>query len=166
MKNRIKKLRKALDLTQAAFADRIGMKQNTIATYEMGRAIPSDPTINNICKEFGVSERWLKDGRGEMFVPSASNVLDALAAEHNLTHGDYILIEKFLRMKPESRQAIVDYVIEVASAISSDDIPATSPAYPSRLNIDAEVASYRAELELQEKVADELSASDGVSATG
>lgn len=166
MKDRIKKLRKALDLTQAAFADRIGMKQNTIATYEMGRAVPSDPTINNICKEFGVSEIWLKEGKGEMFVPAASNALDALAAEHNLTHGDYILIEKFLRMRPESRQAIVDYVMEVAAAISADDIPSTTPAYPGKVDIDAEVASYRAELELQEKVEAGSSASAGVSATG
>lgn len=69
MKERIRKLRKTLDLTQKAFAERIGMKSNTIATYEMGRAIPSDPAINNICKEFGVREQWLRDGIGEMFQP-------------------------------------------------------------------------------------------------
>ena len=69
MKERIRKLRKTLDLTQKAFAERIGMKSNTIATYEMGRAIPSDPAINNICKEFGVREQWLREGIGEMFQP-------------------------------------------------------------------------------------------------
>ena len=31
MKERLKKLRKSLDMTQQAFADKIGMKQNTIA---------------------------------------------------------------------------------------------------------------------------------------
>ena len=69
MKERIRKLRKTLDLTQKAFAERIGMKSNTIATYEMGRAIPSDPAINNICKEFVVREQWLREGIGEMFQP-------------------------------------------------------------------------------------------------
>ena len=69
MKERIRKLRKTLDLTQKAFAERIGMKSNTIATYERGRAIPSDPAINNICKEFGVREQWLREGIGEMFQP-------------------------------------------------------------------------------------------------
>lgn len=67
MNERIKKLRKTLDLTQLEFAERLGMKQNTIATYEMGRSNPSDPTINNICKEFNVSETWLRTGAGEMF---------------------------------------------------------------------------------------------------
>ena len=67
MKDRLKKLRKELDLTQQAFADKIGMKQNTIAQYEMGRTTPSDAIIFSICREFGVNEKWLSSGEGEMF---------------------------------------------------------------------------------------------------
>lgn len=67
MKDRLKKLRKELDLTQQAFADKIGMKQNTIAQYEMGRTTPSDAIIFSICREFGVDENWLRTGEGEMF---------------------------------------------------------------------------------------------------
>lgn len=67
MKDRIKKLRKELDLTQQAFADKIGMKQNTIAQYEMGRTTPSDAIIFSICREFNVNETWLRTGDGEMF---------------------------------------------------------------------------------------------------
>lgn len=67
MKDRLKKLRKTLDLTQQAFADRIGMKQNTIAQYEMGRTIPSDAIIFSICREFNVNENWLRTGEGDMF---------------------------------------------------------------------------------------------------
>lgn len=68
MKERLKKLRKTLDLTQQAFADRIGMKQNTIAQYEMGRTVPSDAIIFSICREFNVNEDWLRTGEGEMFL--------------------------------------------------------------------------------------------------
>lgn len=67
MKDRIKKMRKELDLTQQAFADKIGMKQNTIAQYEMGRTQPSDAIIFSMCREFGVNETWLRTGKGEMF---------------------------------------------------------------------------------------------------
>jgi transcriptional regulator with XRE-family HTH domain len=67
MNERLKKLRKTLELTQQEFAVRIGMKQNTIATYEMGRSIPSDLCIRSICREFNVNEQWLRDGTGEMF---------------------------------------------------------------------------------------------------
>lgn len=68
MKERLKKLRKSLDLTQQAFANKIGMKQNTIAQYEIGRTIPSDAIIFSICREFNVNETWLKTGEGEMFI--------------------------------------------------------------------------------------------------
>ena len=66
---RIKSLRKALGLTQQVFADKLGLKQNTVATYEMGRSVPSDRTILAISKTFGVSESWLRYGDGEMFTP-------------------------------------------------------------------------------------------------
>ena len=67
MKDRLKKLRKELDLTQQAFANKIGMKQNTIAQYEMGRTTPSDAIVFSICREFNVNENWLRTGEGEMF---------------------------------------------------------------------------------------------------
>ena len=69
MKDRLKELRKALNLTQQKFADKLGVKQNTIAQYEMGRNDPSDAVIISICREFGVSEAWLRNGEGEMFIP-------------------------------------------------------------------------------------------------
>lgn len=64
---RIRKLRKALDLTQQEFASRIGTSQNSLAGYETGRRNPSGSVINNICKEFHVNEDWLRNGSGEMF---------------------------------------------------------------------------------------------------
>lgn len=70
MKDRLKELRKALNLTQQKFADKLGVKQNTIAQYEMGRNDPSDAVIISICREFGVSESWLRNGEGEMFIPT------------------------------------------------------------------------------------------------
>lgn len=68
MNERIKKLRKALNLTQQDFAERIGTTQNNIANYESGRRNPSGAAINNICKEFSVNETWLRSGEGEMFL--------------------------------------------------------------------------------------------------
>lgn len=73
MNERIKKLRKALDLTQQQFADKIKVKRNTVATYEMGRSEPSDSAISLICREFNVNETWLRTGNGEMFVQRTRN---------------------------------------------------------------------------------------------
>lgn len=64
---RIKKVRKTLDLTQQEFSDRIGMKRNSIAQVEMGRNT-SEQTIISICREFNINETWLRTGKGEMFL--------------------------------------------------------------------------------------------------
>lgn len=64
---RIKKVRKVLDLTQQDFADRLGMKRNSIAQVESGRNT-SPQTILAICREFNVREEWLRTGEGEMFI--------------------------------------------------------------------------------------------------
>lgn len=73
MNKRLKKLRKALDLTQQEFADKIGIKRNSFANYETGRNTPIDAIIVSICREFNVNEKWLRDGIGEMFLPADRN---------------------------------------------------------------------------------------------
>lgn len=78
MKDRLKQIRAAVGaqekangkpLTQQEFADRLGLKYNTIATYETGRQEPSDRTIADICRVYDVNEIWLRTGVGEMFQP-------------------------------------------------------------------------------------------------
>lgn len=68
MKDRIKKIRKELELTQQEFADRIGVKRGGIANYEIGRNEPTDSVISLICREFNINEDWLRTGQGEMFI--------------------------------------------------------------------------------------------------
>lgn len=65
MNERIKELRKILGLTQQDFADKLLLKRNTIATYEMGKATPSERVIQDICEKFNVNEKWLRTGQGE-----------------------------------------------------------------------------------------------------
>lgn len=68
MNERLKKLRKTLDMTQQEFADKIGTKRNTIAKYETDTNVPSAAVISLICREFNVNEEWLREGKGEMFI--------------------------------------------------------------------------------------------------
>lgn len=67
MNERIKNLRKTLGLTQQEFADKIGMKRNTYANYEMDRNEPSASVLALIVRTFNVNETWLRTGEGEMF---------------------------------------------------------------------------------------------------
>lgn len=67
MNNRIRELRKELGLNQTDFGKRIGIKQTTVAGYETGAKNPMDAVITSICREFNVSEVWLRTGEGGMF---------------------------------------------------------------------------------------------------
>lgn len=158
MKDRLKKLRRELGLTQTEFAARIGSAQNTITGYENGRREPSSQVIALICKEFHANEQWLRDGVGEMFAPAPTSALDALAQEQKLTHGEYILIEKLLHLKPEVRQGILDYIMEVAAAVNADDVPANAPAVPGM-----SAAELHAELDRQLGMEKEAEAKSEVS---
>ena len=67
MNERIKKLRKELDLTQQKFADRLGVKRNTVGQWECGINAITERVIYSICREFNVNEDWLRYGEGEIF---------------------------------------------------------------------------------------------------
>lgn len=66
--NRIKSLRKALNLTQQEFADKIDVKRNTVAQYEIGRNEPQSAVVTLICNTYNVNRHWLETGEGEMFL--------------------------------------------------------------------------------------------------
>lgn len=64
MKDRIKKIRKKLDLTQQEFADKLCIKRNTLASYETGKSNLSDAAVSLICTKCNVNEKWLRTGEG------------------------------------------------------------------------------------------------------
>jgi len=68
MKDRIRRIRKELNLTQQEFADRIGIERGIVANYEIGRNEPTDAVISLICRGFDVNEEWLRTGEGDMFI--------------------------------------------------------------------------------------------------
>lgn len=69
MKDRFKELRKELNVTQQEFADKLKISRNFVAQIEMGSKVPSNRTIDDVCREFNVNEEWLRTGNGDMFVP-------------------------------------------------------------------------------------------------
>ena len=126
MKDRIKKIRRILGLTQQEFADRIGIKRNTIANYETGRNDPVDSVVSLICREFGVSEEWLRYGTGEAFVPNIDDELEALVKRYGLSSADKVLIERYMGLKADSRETIINFIIDAAASLKNVDVKASS----------------------------------------
>ena len=70
---RFKFLRKQLKLSQEAFGQEIGLSRGEVNNIDRELTIPKDFTIQMICREFGVSEEWLRNGTGDMFVPQTED---------------------------------------------------------------------------------------------
>ena len=122
MKERLKKLRKTLDLTQQEFADKLKVPRNTIGGYEVGKSNPSDAAVNNICNIFNVNEEWLRTGNGEMFIELTRDeqiehfVGDALKSEDDsfkkkfismlaaLNESDWEVLQKMVELLQENKK--------------------------------------------------------------
>ena len=105
MKSRLKLLRQKLGLTQAEFAKGLKLKDNTISTYENGIRVPPDSTIALICTTYNVSEEWLRDGIGEMFVTRTPN--QELAR----------FIAQVFKDEPDSlRRFVLEFIMEATPA--------------------------------------------------
>lgn len=55
-------------LTKTAFADKINVTQQYVSNLCLGKKIPSDRTIADICREYDVNEEWLRTGRGDPYI--------------------------------------------------------------------------------------------------
>lgn len=68
MGKRIKLTRNKLGLTQQAFASELGVEQGYISNIERGVRMPSEVLIRYICLKFNITEMWMREGKGEMFI--------------------------------------------------------------------------------------------------
>ena len=125
MNYRIKEVRTVLGISQQEFADRIGIKRGAVANYEVGRNEPIDAVISLICREFNVSERWLRTGEGEMFVQISRDkeimrfVGDVMQGEDDNFRRRFLLA---LARLPEERWAdIEDFARQVTAESKKEE---------------------------------------------
>lgn len=125
--NRIKKMRKELDLTQQELGKRIGIKPNSISLIESGNRNASEQVILSICREFNVSEDWLRTGDGNMFIQKNPQPLDELLSNlldgETVTDEDKILVKSFLELPDNSRKAVIDFVKKCSAELAAQAQP-------------------------------------------
>ncbi len=98
MNERIRKLRKEIGLSGEKFGEKIGITKSSLSMLESGKNNPSEQTIKSICREFGVSEEWLRHGSGEMFIEMEDEMLFAEWAGKTLASKDKTFQKRFVKM--------------------------------------------------------------------
>ena len=68
MNQRIREIRKALNMTLEEFGKNLGVTKTAISTIENGKRNVTDQMFLSICRTYNVNTAYLKDGTGDMFV--------------------------------------------------------------------------------------------------
>ena len=118
MKERLKQLRKKLNMTQQLFANRLGMSRATYSMYESGRSEPGTAGVSLICRTFGVSEKWLRYGEGEMFSEADEEGRLLELANKVLPDEDkdfrQALVKAIVKLTPSQARLARDFVLMLA----------------------------------------------------
>ena len=122
----IKTLRKALKLNQAAFGDRIGLKQGAISKMELDGGTVTDQNIKLICEKFNVRREWLTEGTGEMLQETEDTLFAAFAERNHLSLDDQKLARYMLQLTSEERQKVITFILGMAESIRQGR-PETQP---------------------------------------
>lgn len=100
MNNRLRLLRKIVDLTLVQFGERIGIDGASISTWESGRQKIPAARQEKICAEFGVNPEWLANGTGEIFTPPVDEErlerLEAILSAGDTMNGRLHILRKKL----------------------------------------------------------------------
>ena len=101
---RVKEIRKSLNLTLEKFGEKLGVGKTAISNIEKGNRNLTEQMAKAICREYNVNYDFLIYGEGEMFDSLPETILDELCMQYNLNDFDRALVEMYISfpIAPES----------------------------------------------------------------
>lgn len=139
---RIKELRKYLGLTMDKFGECLGVTKAAISKIEHNDRGVTEQMTKSICREFNVSDEWLRTGNGKMFIEKSkdkqiSDMLDdilksdetdfkyrLISALSKLDDDDWDSLEKIIRLLSNNNSDVFSYdEIPTAAEIEANYSP-------------------------------------------
>ncbi|MCC0638337.1 helix-turn-helix domain-containing protein [Clostridioides sp. ES-S-0001-02] len=115
-KTTLKILRDELGLSQTELADILKMSPSSISKIEKSERPLTDRFASQIIKEFGVNEKWLRTGKGKIFIDSSNDELIAEIAANIINSDDKFMknvLIAFNKLTKEQRSFLIDFVKEL-----------------------------------------------------
>lgn len=103
---RVKEIRKVLNLTLEKFGDKLGVTKTTISRIENGVNNLTDQMIRSICREYNVSYDYLIYGDGEMFTNLPATIVDELCVQFDLDDFDRAIVEMYIELSPDEKAVV------------------------------------------------------------
>lgn len=108
------------NLSQAEFAERIGVHKNTFGFYERGERVPDAEAVRAICDSFGVTSAWLLFGVEPVYDPERTHEEHARAG--TMRAGEplsKIVVDRPLSLQEESPSTDLVMVPKVRARLSA-----------------------------------------------
>lgn len=122
LNTRVKQLRNMLDMSQSAFARRLGITAAGISKIENGNRSLTVQMLLMICKEFNINENWLRYGEGEIFKQKLPDNLEQLSQLYHLDELDQKIIFEYIRLDEAKRSIIKEYIMKIAYSNKNSDL--------------------------------------------
>ena len=103
---RLKNIRKTLDLTLEKFGEKLGVKKASLSAIENGKRNLTEQLTLSICRVYKVNYDYLVYGKGEMFDRLPETILDELCMQYNLDEDDREVLEFYLELPEDAKTAI------------------------------------------------------------
>lgn len=112
--DRVKVLRKELDLTLEKFGQHLGVGKTAINKIEKGENNVTEQMTKAICREFNVDYFWLTEGIGdEMFIKMETDPIKLIAKQHGLTDLEAEIVVEFMKLTSDERAMMVKLIRKV-----------------------------------------------------
>ena len=117
--DRITALRKALGISQSAFASAIGYSQTYVSSLEKGQKAIKPRFWTRVTQTFNVNPVGLETGGGDVF----------LASEEEKGEEQFrrLLIAKIKALPPEAQEMILELCQQIAAELSAPNQPPPEP---------------------------------------
>lgn len=119
---RVKQLRKSLDLTLEKFGDRLGVTKVAISNIENGKRAVTEQMSKAICREFNVSEDWLRNGVGDMF-KQRDGFFSEILSELDDSDDDFIksFITVYMELDEDSKEVLRQIATKMSEKYKKPD---------------------------------------------
>lgn len=107
---RIKEIRKDLNLTLEKFGEKLGVTKVAISNIEKGNRNLTDQMIKAICREYNVNYDYLMYGTGEKFSDLPETILEELCTQYDLDELDKQIIDIYISLPKQLRDSVKDHI--------------------------------------------------------
>lgn len=130
---RVKEVRKSLGFTLEKFGERIGLKKSSLSQIENDVNNLTDQVAKSISREYGVSEAWLLDGTGDMFLNKDTSSLDAYIRSNDVSPLEAEILNAYFDLDPDIRRAAMEHFCRRLGRYFASHPEQTVPDNPEEL---------------------------------